>query len=82
MYLRRFVRFSFSSMLAPDTVLGNEEKHLFSYKIINLILVTNYMFVGPLWWSSGQRARLLLRRSEFNSRCSLQFFCKIVVEKN
>ena len=23
---------------------------------------------GPWWWSSGQRARLLLRRSEFESR--------------
>ena len=37
---------------------------------------------GLWWWSSGQRARLLLRRSEFDSRWSLQFFCKIVVEKN
>ena len=36
----------------------------------------------PWWWSSGQRARLLLRQSEFDSRCSLQFYCKIVVEKN
>ena len=24
--------------------------------------------IGPWWWSSGQRARLLLRRSEFDSR--------------
>ena len=38
--------------------------------------------IGPWWWSSGQRARLLLRRSEFESRWGLQFFCKIVVEKN
>ena len=38
--------------------------------------------LGLWWWSSGQRARLLLRRSEFDSRWSLQFFCKIVVEKN
>ena len=38
--------------------------------------------VGPWWWSSGQRARLLLRRSEFESRWSLQFFCKIVIEKH
>ena len=28
----------------------------------------------PLWWSSGQRARLLLRRSEFESCYDLQFF--------
>ena len=34
------------------------------------------------WWSSGQRARLLLRQSEFESRWGLQFFCKIVIEKN
>ena len=31
---------------------------------------------------SGQCARLLLRRSEFESRWSLQFFCNIVFEKN
>ena len=29
---------------------------------------------GPWWWSSGQRARLLLRRSEFESRWDLQNF--------
>ena len=34
------------------------------------------------WWSSGQRASLLLRWSEFESRWSLQFFCKIVFEMN
>ena len=33
-------------------------------------------------WSSGQRAHLLLRQSEFKSPWSQQFFCKIVVEKN
>ena len=37
---------------------------------------------GPWWWSSGQRARLLFRRSEFESRWGLQFFCKIFIEKN
>ena len=37
---------------------------------------------GPWLWSSGQRARLLLRRSEFESRWGLQFFCIIVIEKN
>ena len=42
----------------------------------------NYVVVGPWWWSSGQRACLLLRRSEFESRWGLQFFCKIVIEKN
>ena len=30
--------------------------------------------IGPWWWSNGQRARLLLRRSEFKSGWSLQFF--------
>ena len=34
------------------------------------------------WWSSGQHACLLLRQSELKSRWSLQFFCKIVFEKN
>ena len=38
--------------------------------------------MGPWWWSSGQRACILLRRSEFESRWGLQFFCKIVIEKN
>ena len=32
-------------------------------------------------WSSGQRACLLLRRSDFESRWSLQFFCKICASK-
>ena len=37
---------------------------------------------GPWrWWSSGQRARLLLRRSEFESRWTLSFFVKFVFEK-
>ena len=35
--------------------------------------------LGPWWWSSGQRARLLLRRSEFESLCS--FVVKFVFEK-
>ena len=36
------------------------------------------MLSGQWWWSSGQRARLLLWRSEFESRWSLQFlFCKL-----
>ena len=48
--------------------------HLFGANIVGT--------VGPWWWSSGQRARLLLRWSEFESRWGLQFFCKIVIEKN
>ena len=34
------------------------------------------------WGASGQPACLLLRRSEFESRWTLQFCCNIVVEKN
>ena len=35
--------------------------------------------IGPRWCSSGQRARLLLRKSEFKYHRSPQFlFCKIV----
>ena len=30
--------------------------------------------IGPWWWSSGQRARLILRRSNFDSRKILQQF--------
>ena len=39
--------------------------------------------VGPWWWcSSGQRARLVLQRSEFESRWSIQFFpVQFVFEK-
>ena len=29
---------------------------------------------GPWWWLSGQHARLLLRRSEFETFLRLQFF--------
>ena len=37
---------------------------------------------GPWWRSSGQRARLQLRRSEFDYRYWLQFSVKFVLEKN
>ena len=37
---------------------------------------------GPWWWSSGQLARLLLWQSEIESCWTLQFFAKIVSEKN
>ena len=37
---------------------------------------------GQWWWSSDQRARLLLRRSEFESRWSLQFLFRKLFEKN
>ena len=42
----------------------------------------NYSQLHSLEWSSGQRAGLLLRRSEFASRWIVQFFCKTVVEYN
>ena len=38
--------------------------------------------IGQWWWSSSQRARLLLWRSKFKSRWSLQFFCKVLFQKN
>ena len=39
--------------------------------------------IGARWWSSGQRARLLLWRSEFESRSSLQFISiKFVFDAN
>ena len=37
--------------------------------------------IGPWWWSSGQHACLLLRRFEFESKWSIKFFCKFVVDK-
>ena len=36
---------------------------------------------GPWWWSSGHRAHLIFRQSEFKSRRSLQFFCRLEFEK-
>ena len=35
---------------------------------MSLIIGTNFKYCGPWWWSSGQHARLPLRRSEFESR--------------
>ena len=40
------------------------------------------MYIGLWWWSSGQRTRLLLRRSEFDSAEAYSCFCNIVFEKN
>ena len=45
-------------------------------------VVKHHLWIGPWWWPSGQRAHLLLRRSEFESHWGLQYFCKIVIEKN
>ena len=50
-----------------------------SGSIDSFIWVRNYMW----WWSSGQRARILLRWSEFESRWRLQLFSvEFVFEKN
>ena len=58
--------------------VNNASKRLVHYKHNSL----TFGLGGQWWWSSGQRARLLLRRSEFESRWSLQFlFCKLF-EKN
>ena len=45
-------------------------------------MLSNRYGTGPWWWSSGQRAPLLLWQSEFESGWSLQFFCKNSFEKN
>ena len=47
-------------------------------------MVSNIWLYGwPWWWSRGQRARLLLWQSEFESRWSRQkFYCKTFFEKN
>ena len=36
--------------------------------------VTGVLPLGPWWWSNGQRACLLLRRAEVESRCNLCSF--------
>ena len=36
---------------------------------------------GPWLWSSGQRARLLLRRSEFESAKACRFYVNFLFEK-
>ena len=40
------------------------------------LIVLKNIFPGPWWWSSGQRARLLLRRFKFESRFSVKFVCE------
>ena len=37
------------------------------------------IFVGPWWWSSCQRALLLLQRSEFKSPLKSTYFCWTIV---
>ena len=41
---------------------------------LHFLFFCNHWVQGPCWWWSGQRARLILLRSEFESRWSLQFF--------
>ena len=42
--------------------------------VVGVVENFQLLYTGPLWWSSGQRARLPLQRSEFESRWSLQFY--------
>ena len=54
---------------------------MFSY--CTFVLRIGEQMIGPWGWSSGQRARLQLRRSEFESRRSLQIlFRKILFENS
>ena len=45
------------------------------------MLGRHYSLEGPWWWSSGQHARLLLRRTEFES-CWGLLFLLLSTEKN
>ena len=40
------------------------------------------LLLGPWWWYSGQRSRLLLRRSEFDSRWFLYYSVIVLYEKD
>ena len=46
-------------------------------KEVAKIIFDKHVSPGRWWWSSGQRSRLLLRRSEFESRWLLKivYFC-------
>ena len=71
----------YSRQVTVKEILDMYDNNPEAYFMDNSRTVNNYE-IGPWWWSSGQRARLLLRWSEFESRWGLQFFCKIVIEKN
>ena len=51
---------------------GDLEKH--GQVSIDFKILLRKLFKGPWWWSSGQRARLLLWWSEFESRWLQQSF--------
>ena len=46
--------------------------YFWSFAAMRICPIQKY-YLWPWWWSSGQRARLLFRRSEFESHWSLQF---------
>ena len=46
----------------------------FSWKHAHCVIINNWNWNGPWWWSSGQHTCLLLRRSKFESCWLLQFF--------
>ena len=57
-----------------------------NFRVTNFVMLCSKIVIltkGQWWWegSSVQHAYLLLGRSEFESRWSLQFFCKIFAEK-
>ena len=69
------------------SITGRASKNLYNLPKESLLVLHDnlhdkVLICGPWWVSSGQRARLLLRQSEFESRWSLQFFCKIEFKKN
>ena len=49
-------------------------KIIFYVKYSSLFVYKHWRTFGPWWWSSGQRACLLLRKSKFKFRWSLQFY--------
>ena len=42
-------------------------------KIVEMLVLTKNVLLGPWWWSRGQRPCLLLRQSEFESCWLLKF---------
>ena len=58
-----------------DLILYSRLNEIGSLRYFFIVKCQNFWLIkGPLFWSSGRRARLLLERSEFESSCSLQFF--------
>jgi len=66
----------------PDTKCISNLTEFQYFYATEIRLLCSYLKQGAIGRGGVQHARLLLQQSEFESRWSLQFFCKFVFEKN